>query len=609
MKKIFSILLITIILIGAIALTSCVDQPEEPDVPAAHVHSFVETVVAPTCSAHGYTLKQCQGCEYVMYDGFVDPDGVTHSFEEVSITEPTCKNYGYVTNKCVWCALETYDIINPRHTFGDWFVSVDPACESEGVERRECIACDDDSIFEERAIPATGHTHEGTVTPPSCLEDGYTTYVCHCGDTYVADATDATGHSFGDWATTSEPTCDVDGVEERVCSSCGASETNPIPAGHLVGEEYEKEVVPPTCTTLGYTVIACHGCDYTRNDNPVAMTDHTYGEWHVDVAPTCTMDGFQSRTCTGCGKVDTAYIDMIPHTYGEWINTTPATCTAKGEDTRTCSCGDYETREVAILPHTYSDWVNTTPATCTTKGEDRKTCSCGAYESREVAMLPHTYGDWVNTTPATCTAKGEDRKTCSCGAYESREVAMLPHTYSDWVNITPATCTAKGEDRKTCSCGAYESREVAMLPHVYVETVVAPTETNTGYTIHTCACGDEYIDSYVSAAGSAGIVIENGIVTSKGTFAGDVLVIPYSYGEDKVTKLGAQVFINCDNITTVYLTANITSIDTAAFAYSDNITTIYFEGTVAQWKAIVKGANWNAGLPSYTVICSDGTTK
>ena len=37
--------------------------------------------------------------------------------------------------------------------------------------------------------------------------------------------------------------------------------------------------------------------------------------------------------------------------------------------------------------------------------------------------------------------------------------------------------------------------------HSYTETVTAPTCTEKGYTTHTCACGDSYIDSYTDALG------------------------------------------------------------------------------------------------------------
>ena len=53
---------------------------------------------------------------------------------------------------------------------------------------------------------AGGHTYIFTVTPPTCIEQGYTTYTCACGDSYVDDYVEATGnHSF----------------ENGVCTVCG----------------------------------------------------------------------------------------------------------------------------------------------------------------------------------------------------------------------------------------------------------------------------------------------------------------------------------------------------------------------------------------------------
>ena len=38
------------------------------------------------------------------------------------------------------------------------------------------------------------HAYESVVTAPTCTEKGYTTYTCACGDSYVDDYVDATGH-------------------------------------------------------------------------------------------------------------------------------------------------------------------------------------------------------------------------------------------------------------------------------------------------------------------------------------------------------------------------------------------------------------------------------
>ena len=52
--------------------------------------------------------------------------------------------------------------------------------------------------------------------------------------------------------------------------------------------------------------------------------------------------------------------------------------------------------------------------------------------------------------------------------------------------------------------------------HYYTATVTAPTCTEKGYTTHTCACGDSYVDTYVDALGHAW---DNGKVTKQPTEA------------------------------------------------------------------------------------------
>ncbi|MGM9639996.1 MAG: S-layer homology domain-containing protein, partial [Faecousia sp.] len=41
---------------------------------------------------------------------------------------------------------------------------------------------------------------------------------------------EATGHSFGEWEVTTEPTCFTHGLKTRTCANCGETETEVIPA-------------------------------------------------------------------------------------------------------------------------------------------------------------------------------------------------------------------------------------------------------------------------------------------------------------------------------------------------------------------------------------------
>lgn len=86
-------------------------------------------------------------------------------------------------------------------------------------------------MFYFEIIPSAQHTHDYSfvTTEPTCTENGYTTYTCSCGDSYVDFETQATGHSFSEWSVTVEPTTENPGEETRVCQSCGETEIRSIP--------------------------------------------------------------------------------------------------------------------------------------------------------------------------------------------------------------------------------------------------------------------------------------------------------------------------------------------------------------------------------------------
>lgn len=81
------------------------------------------------------------------------------------------------------------------------------------------------------AVPTeTAHIHgyNSKITNPSCTEDGYTTYTCGCGNSYTGNKTSATGHSWGSWKVTREPTTTAEGTEQRTCKSCGKTDSRSV---------------------------------------------------------------------------------------------------------------------------------------------------------------------------------------------------------------------------------------------------------------------------------------------------------------------------------------------------------------------------------------------
>ena len=248
----------------------------------------------------------------------------------------------------------------------------------------------------------------------------------------------------------------------------------------------------------------------TEIDVDVPVRAHDYSdEWTVDVEAACN-DGSKSHHCTRCdAKTD---ITVIPatgkHSFGDWKITKAATCTAEGTQTRTCSvCKKVETQTIEALGHTeVTD--KAVAATCTKTGlTEGKHCSvCDAVIKAQTVVPAKGHTEVIDkAVAATCTKTGlTEGKHCSvCNAViKAQETvpATGKHSFGNWKITKAATCTADGTQTRTCSvCGKVETQTIAKTAHKYVNTVVKPTYTAQGYTLHKCSvCGTSYKDTYTA---------------------------------------------------------------------------------------------------------------
>ena len=117
----------------------------------------------------------------------------------------------------------------------------------------------------------------------------------------------------------------------------------------------------------------------------------------------------------------------------------------------------------------------------------------------------HVHSYTAAVTAPTCTEAGYTTHTCACGdSYKDTYVDALGHDWDEGKVTKEPTETATGEKTFTCKrCGATRTEELPKAQHVhsYTAVVTAPTCTEKGYTTHTCACGDSYVDTYVNALG------------------------------------------------------------------------------------------------------------
>ena len=75
------------------------------------------------------------------------------------------------------------------------------------------------------------------------------------------------------------------------------------------------------------------------------------------------------------------------------------------------------------------------------------------------------------------------------------------------------------------------------------------------------------------------------------------------------TSIGNYAFEDCAALATVTIGNGVTSIGWYAFYNCASLTSVTFEETVAEWKAVNKGWNWNYNCPFTNVKCSDGNVS
>ena len=366
-----------------------------------------------------------------------------------------------------------------------------------GIKTFKCKECDETRTEE---IPSLNKTyHIKSVVAPTCTAEGYTIYECNevPGLTYKGDYKAKLPHAYDAGKVTKPATIYEKGTKTFTCTSCGTTYTEDIP---VVEKTWHKgNTVAPTCTEKGYTIYICdQDSALTEKRDYTNALGHAWDTGTVTTAATCTTAGVKTYKCqnAGCTETKTEEIPALGHKWDDGTVTTPATCEAVGDKVFKCQntgCAETKTEEIPALGHKWDDGTVTTPATCEAVGVKTYKCQntgCAETKTEEIQALGHKWDDGTVTKAPTCTEDGVKTFTC-LNDKNHTYTEPVPATGHDWdegVVTKEPTYEEDGERTYTCQNDkTHVHKEVIpALGYTFTETVVAPTCTEDGYTLHTC---------------------------------------------------------------------------------------------------------------------------
>ena len=213
--------------------------------PPEHTHNFKERIAkskfikkSATCvqKAEYYYSCECgeKGTEFFEYGELAShtPRAAVRENE----VPATCKTEGSY-NEVVRCSVCNEIISSTPKT-----INKTPHKYEDGV----CTVCG------QSENNSHSHSYTQVVTKPTCTERGYTTYTCDCGDTYVSDYVNSTGHTPRAAVRENEvpATCKTEGSYNEVvrCSVCNEIISSTPKTINKTPHKYEDGV----CTVCGY---------------------------------------------------------------------------------------------------------------------------------------------------------------------------------------------------------------------------------------------------------------------------------------------------------------------------------------------------------------------
>ena len=466
-----------------------------------------KTVYYPSCTSIGKTVYECTTC-----GDPVEKDKLpktSHTYESV-IEAPDCTKEGCIKETCINCGeaknngfvllQKEHRLDVPGQTYTYTYSGED--CEIKGL----CADCGNPKatvvkkyVVSEKCSKCEKNITSKDVTLPSnCDGSAQVTYKCSsCSDVTVQAV--PVGHSAKKTSYYYQ-----DGVfdyAEVDCYKCGTqvinddSFKNKTTCRYCSGNIIDRVVIEPTCTSNGYTKVACGDCGRRYTEDSVVKKSHsvTEAKWVYNYAENlsvysilcenygCSGDTYENRvavtgTCPECNKNEVLvekreiYSDCISKGYTVYKC---EICSGRtyDEEKGTIVYGDLEKANTVAKSHT--NVTEVTEASCTEEGYTKSTCK-DCYHTAITSVVPQKNHDFYKVT----------------------------YTYENGsLKVTPSICRRCGEKPEPYSVvgnlGICKKNNcTAVVVKKEYQAVSCASELN-GMTEYTCSLGHETIENII----------------------------------------------------------------------------------------------------------------
>ncbi len=448
------------------------------------------------------------------------------------------------------------------------------------------------------------HTHKYTekVVAPSCLAEGYTEYVCSCGDRYQDYPTEKTGHTFANYVYNNDATCKENGTETATCVVPGCQEEyTRIKMGTALGcDNQNLSRVEPSCVEQGLTKgkTACSRC----GEGAVAQ----------QVISATGMHNYINYVCSVC-------YDIVVPSQGLGIQ-----YSLESDSYQVINLGECLDK-IVVIPPNYNDGVHGTKQLT-----NIAPCAFLGCESLESVVIPNSVTSIGNfafrdcyrleniTIPNNVTSIGnsafldcgslrsvifeEDSKLESIGesafsSCDSLESITIPKSVLNISSSVFRGCDILErvifeEDSKLENIGESAFRGC----HSLTSIIIPKSVTSLGaFALRDCDILESVVFEEDSKLESVGESALSGCSSLKS------IILP-----NGVSSLGEMAFIYCDRLESITTGNKIMSLGFATFFGCKRLEIIKYNGTKIEWNAITKGSDWDYKTDEYTIYCTDG---